>query len=727
MPGIHVRTSDKFDWIYREKEPLLTVPGSYWLCHKKNIYKFTFKYHRHSKDNKNFSHGKELMKVIRRIIKSQPRQGQQFGTRHLLVTYNHSSWTRQDKMFAMLKFRERTNATAFSRAFVLTVKLLSVNLIFQNGTEFDDLVEYDDNMKNKWDNIEQNDSKKSNDISQNIESVSTDNLEKMSDDSTEFKSSNSDSEKITEPFSSGIEISEPVKKSNVSFFADLKNLPILERYISEQRDPAKPDSFTGNNEEGFNEVHESIDMPYQYLIEREIERTNSKAIDDSDKQPVAKSAAEKPTRDLRNEPAIFRAKTFSTSNIIDNATARSANITDLVMEGLMFTISQNQDSITVLEQKTKSEPDEVLENSEKAETVKGSKHLINSSLLKLENLITNIEKSNNHNTSLERGKDKITFPSNIFCKGNLTKPENLKLYPNKLADSTDKADMSIPILTDVNKRKSTETKISESTSSQRLPMISSQQKEPAFTGIKDFSDHTHCSYDDKPKYSSYDNSFDSKSSIIENVLKHATKKINSNEEKKYSNDDKIYNQHEKTDTDDEDEEIIPEALQNDQSICRKIDETISSSIQIEESNLLMDDVDSEKQSHSLNESQLINRTNAPRVISNEAVQYDLSSLRTPKLQDLKLSSSNESFDARKKCTYSSESCSAENDRKSCEEIAVSNRKKLVAKRRLCRQQLDADNKDITIDMWKFLQDITHGVKVVLRRLNLSNISNNKNT
>lgn len=35
-----------------------------------------------------FNYGRELMKVIRRIIKSQPRQGQQFGTNHLLVTYS---------------------------------------------------------------------------------------------------------------------------------------------------------------------------------------------------------------------------------------------------------------------------------------------------------------------------------------------------------------------------------------------------------------------------------------------------------------------------------------------------------------------------------------------------------------------------------------------------------------------------------------------------------------
>jgi len=46
MPGIHLRTLSQFDWFDQEKESLLTIPGSYWLCHKKNIYKFIFRYHR---------------------------------------------------------------------------------------------------------------------------------------------------------------------------------------------------------------------------------------------------------------------------------------------------------------------------------------------------------------------------------------------------------------------------------------------------------------------------------------------------------------------------------------------------------------------------------------------------------------------------------------------------------------------------------------------------------
>lgn len=35
-----------------------------------------------------FSYGRELLKIVRRIIKCHPSQGQQFDTSHLLVTYS---------------------------------------------------------------------------------------------------------------------------------------------------------------------------------------------------------------------------------------------------------------------------------------------------------------------------------------------------------------------------------------------------------------------------------------------------------------------------------------------------------------------------------------------------------------------------------------------------------------------------------------------------------------
>lgn len=98
------------------------MPGSYWLCHKNNIYKFVFKYHRTTRNEKQFNFEKELMKIIRRIIKNQPPRKQQFCTRNLLVTFNRTSWTRQDKIFAMMKLKKRS-LVAFSHAFILTIKL----------------------------------------------------------------------------------------------------------------------------------------------------------------------------------------------------------------------------------------------------------------------------------------------------------------------------------------------------------------------------------------------------------------------------------------------------------------------------------------------------------------------------------------------------------------------------------------------------------------------------
>lgn len=87
----------------------------------------------------------------------------------------------------------------------------------------------------------------------------------------------------------------------------------------------------------------------------------------------------------------------SEKKTIPDKVLRSSNITDLVMEGLMFTIRQDQDSVAVIEQKTKLEIDEVLENSEKVETKAGEKCLLNSSLLRLENLVTMIDSPRNKN------------------------------------------------------------------------------------------------------------------------------------------------------------------------------------------------------------------------------------------------------------------------------------------------------------------------------------------
>lgn len=97
---------------------------------------------------------------------------------------------------------------------------------------------------------------------------------------------------------------------------------------------------------------------------------------------------------------------------------RSSNITDLVMEGLMFTIRQDKDSMAVIEQKTKLEVDEVLENSEKVETKAGEKCLLNSSLLRLENLVTMIDlprdKGQQHKSDPVISNNVYLPPLNIF-------------------------------------------------------------------------------------------------------------------------------------------------------------------------------------------------------------------------------------------------------------------------------------------------------------------------
>lgn len=90
--------------------------------------------------------------------------------------------------------------------------------------------------------------------------------------------------------------------------------------------------------------------------------------------------------------------------IADDKILRSSNITDLVMEGLMFTIRQDEDSVAVIEQKTKLEVDEVLENSEKVETKAGEKCLLNSSLLRLEDLITKIDPPRDKNERCKTGR-----------------------------------------------------------------------------------------------------------------------------------------------------------------------------------------------------------------------------------------------------------------------------------------------------------------------------------
>ncbi|XP_011642333.1 uncharacterized protein LOC105430458 [Pogonomyrmex barbatus] len=564
MPGIHVRTLSQLDWLDQEKESLLTIPGSYWLCHKKNIYKFIFRYHRTMKNTMQFSYGRELLKIIRRIIKCNPTQGQQFGTQHLLVTYNCTSWTRQDKMFAILKFQQRTNAAAFSHAFVLTIKIYpSEHSLFDlkypivkeagAGSTFKDLnVPLDTEEKidstitsaidkvssskticqtKKIDQISkynseirlnettinsnfQNDNIKDSTIfhdstDKKIESATTiteahfDNRQDTEFYNTrESKSTNCNSEKWEkkieqhsldsvqeQQYIKANKINIEIKKEDTSEgketqsiiiqkqeldVLDIQNYEIFSslKPLTEIKKDNANESLLSNklnfdkkliekdcihtinnkinldNKEMINkDIVNSSNVLYQHVIEKEIEtaehnltvdetirnnlQTEIKNInkDYIPNMKISNKSEYTKQRDYCNEITDIKSKENdkrhtnilmdiddkqsqnnmynklykarkqksreSERKIVPDKVMRSSNITDLVMEGLMFTIRQDQDSVAVIEQKTKLEMDEVLENSEKVETEAGGKCLLNSSLLRLENLITMIDSPRN--------------------------------------------------------------------------------------------------------------------------------------------------------------------------------------------------------------------------------------------------------------------------------------------------------------------------------------------
>ncbi|XP_012538308.2 uncharacterized protein LOC105837781 [Monomorium pharaonis] len=550
MPGIHIRTLSHLDWLEQEKESVLIIPGSYWLCHKKNIYKFIFRYHRTVRNTMQFSYGRELLKIIRRIIKCHPTQGQQFGTQHLLVTYSCTSWTRQDKMFAIMKFQQRTNAAAFSHAFVLTIRTfpssecslfdlkypivkeadadstfkdLNVSLdsdekmistvistdqvSSRNATicqikKLDQISNYsttedvlskalettidsdfqDDgtrhctifcenldkrtenttaethfvnNGNTEFHNVQENDSINCNieRHEKNVEQYSTDCVQEQSlrtktTDKIELEKIDGIKNKKETKFvviqkASIKPLPEIVKNSSDEWLL-IEKINFIEKAI-EKDDTCTIITNNKNNLSNKNMTNDSSNAPQQYFIEKE-EKANLiidqpvrknlqievKNIDkDKDYTKITKEnkSIHVKHKDYYNEIINLegqendRQHTETSINIDDkqlennmysksckirkqknreferktksDKVLRSSDITDLVMEGLMFTIRQDQDSVAVIEQKTKLEMDEVLENSEKVETKGGEKCLLNSSLLRLENLVTMIDSPRN--------------------------------------------------------------------------------------------------------------------------------------------------------------------------------------------------------------------------------------------------------------------------------------------------------------------------------------------
>ncbi|XP_020281386.1 uncharacterized protein LOC109853564 [Pseudomyrmex gracilis] len=492
MPGIYVRTFSKFNWIDSKKESFLTIPGSYWLCCKKNIYKFIFRYHRTMRNTEQFPYGRELLKIIRRIIKCHPSQGQQFGTQHLLVTYNCTSWTRQDKMFAILKFQQRQNAATFSHAFVLTIQISSSEENSSRNLRCPIVGDVESNVplaideaaksvicnKTSAKETETCQSKTIDQISQHNEVETTSdevletsnsrdnvkdsvNVNKHQDGSTTAmylvnesgskllsnvignKSVNFDVRNQKKAVKHSIEDAQErcskrkktdVSKEQRAINQNSKSLQKERSWFTEianvTRDSSSPGPKLNENARAVDaeddKDNNNKNVPYRYFFEKDIEsekhnrksntllatdrsvqedlsieRKNNETSIGNDKILDSKSEESNGNHTLANGNNQSQSNAHhkscrsrkqkareSEKKAIPDKILRTSNITDLVMEGLMFTIRQDQDSVAVIEQKTKLEVDEVLENSEKAETKAGEKCLLNSSLLRLENMVT---------------------------------------------------------------------------------------------------------------------------------------------------------------------------------------------------------------------------------------------------------------------------------------------------------------------------------------------------
>ncbi|KAF7991834.1 hypothetical protein HCN44_010635 [Aphidius gifuensis] len=790
MPGIHVRTSSQTDWNKHEKDQALTVPGSYWLCHKKTIFKFTFKYPKYNRNvKKKFQHDKELMKVIRRIIKSQPisKQGQQFGTRHLLVTYNHRPWDRQDKIFAKLKFDEKPNVTVYHNEFFLTVKILLVDLRPDNRRDFvDGLIVYGDKT-NDTIIIDQNSTTNS-----SLDDLSNDNLNISID-------KNNDEEKITD--------------SSVTIYGDLDNSPLDQ---SESEVPIEIDSSLSSP---LNDMQETIDMPYQYLIERDIEKsktlnkrkctvgTNYNSIPSTFIIPDEKITHEKcetivssfgnnngqtnidniidttneskdkkcdkikpPPLILQNDNNNFKnisnelnkiiklpidieekmkspikinemtpikspssffkltstptqsplSKNHSISNLIDQITPKSANITDLVMEGLMFTIRQDKDSLTVVEQKTKLEPDEVLENSEKIETQEGAECLVNSSLLKLENLITKIDKSNSNNSNNKNKIKSNNLPcsyfgqnidnhnynddylnnknnnSNVVLLNRMSKSEvdeffslaKKNVYPD---ETKNKSIDSISMDVDDSKSESGEVIDSKSESAKSIDSMP-MDVEYIYPDFKDDCPkevEKNNKKQKKIKGRNVKSTDDSDTDVIDDEDDDDNDDVNKN--------DKTGNESDTPSMADED--IIPEALQN------KID------INHDESNLLMDDHDDGDEEEEENyytppdvsfKSKKL-KAKSPRIVSNEVVSFDLSTLRSVK-SNRKSTDTDKSNDADKSNDTDKSNDSDDKTTPEDSNVQTDDEKINSDDTKIIHEEVNDDNKNTNSDELKMLDD-----------------------
>ncbi|KAF3427632.1 hypothetical protein E2986_08378 [Frieseomelitta varia] len=510
MPGIYVRKASWIDWTQKEENPALIVPGSYWLCHKTKIYKFIFRYHRTSRNIKHFNFGRELMKIIRRIIKDQPPQNQQFGTNHLVVTFHHTSWTRQDKIFAMLKFKERS-VIAFSHAFILTIKVVNPKQNSDNTFSQDHSLIYRNENSN-------NTHKSENKIEQENEKCL------LHSSKIDYSKTNKQCDNMQEQI---------LKYEN-------DRIDINKYNIEKDKNNSISNNSKMLNDNSINDDAntDSVNLPYQYLIEKEIEDAKQNTLEEINEKDATNNIE---ITKIEDPPCSKKKK-----NTLE--VPRSSDITDLVMEGLMFTIRQGQDAIAVIEQKTKLEVDEVLENSEKIETKEGEKCLRNSSLLGLENLVTMIK----------------------LPKRNEFKSEHRNVISQK--STLENQSMSKSLFNNVkHPLRNNEIKEKNFTSGLKYSFNNSISASTSYT-----NNNNSLSITNKRRYSDIHDKCGKRIKVIKN------KYLKYEEEKKGDDDE---------DEEDQDEDIVPEALQNGTStLSFEFKDELKS---MPNKDLLMDDIDNE--------------------------------------------------------------------------------------------------------------------------------------
>ncbi|XP_046433413.1 TNF receptor-associated factor family protein DDB_G0272098-like isoform X1 [Neodiprion virginianus] len=389
MPGIRISGIGKSDRTGQvQAQPTLNVPGSYWLSNKQNIYKFTFKYNEPTRYTKEFPYKEELMKIIRRIIKSQPSQGE-LSTVHLSITYKHTFWTRQDKMFAMLKFCNRQGAAAFPQAFILTISIVD-NMA--NQTSGPRITQGDLDLRCPNSNVFQSSTVLSSPVATTV------------------------SDKTILPWAEA-----NINRTRLSRHPGCNNELTKTEIVAVDVSASKR-TCAGSDFDGFRNVHESLEgtttkcisgVGMQWLdtrttIQSQVKKYhNTQLVTADDSVEYSQDTYSAHPRTERDELSNIQVTGNTNKDKGDQEIEglrkesqqiypRSLNITDLVMGGLMFTIKQDENNVKVVEQRTKMELDEVLENSEKIETKEGSRCLVNSSLLGLENLVTNIEIPDSH-------------------------------------------------------------------------------------------------------------------------------------------------------------------------------------------------------------------------------------------------------------------------------------------------------------------------------------------